>query len=85
MTKAKLFAELQESSRKDVEQAFGVLWARFAIVPNLACLMEEKDIDVMMKACVSMILHNMIVKDERITTSLHLTTTLWRILPGADC
>ncbi|XP_019093294.1 PREDICTED: uncharacterized protein LOC109129485 [Camelina sativa] len=34
--KAKLFAQCQESCRKDVERAFGVLQARFAIVKNHA-------------------------------------------------
>ena len=39
-----------------------MLQARFAILCDLARLMDEKDIGVIMRACV--ILHNMIVKDE---------------------
>jgi len=61
--KKKLFAERQESVRKDVERAFGVLQARFAIVRGPARLMDEEEIGVIMRACV--ILHNMIVEDER--------------------
>ncbi|XP_042426015.1 uncharacterized protein LOC122013865 [Zingiber officinale] len=61
--KRQLFASAQESTRKDVERAFGVLQARFAIVRGPAryfCQSELKDI---MMACI--ILHNMIVEDER--------------------
>ena len=61
--KKKLFAERRESVRKDVEQAFGVLQTQFAIVRGLARLMKEEEIGVIMRACV--ILHNMIVEDER--------------------
>ena len=34
--KKKLFASTQESCRKDVERAFGVLQSRFAIMAGLA-------------------------------------------------
>jgi len=60
--KAKLFAKRQEAVQKDVERAFGVLQARFAIVRSLSRMMKEEDMGVVMKACV--ILHNMIVEDE---------------------
>jgi len=60
--KKKLFAERQESVGKDVKRAFGVLQARFSIVRGPARLLEEEEIDVIMRACV--ILHNMIVEDE---------------------
>ena len=61
--KSKLFAECQESVRKDIERAFGVLQARFAIVRGPARHLEKGELGMIMKACV--ILHNMIIKDER--------------------
>jgi len=54
---------IKKSIRKDVEQAFSVLQARFTIVRGPTCLMDQKQFGVVMRACV--ILHNMIVKDER--------------------
>ncbi|XP_033137028.1 uncharacterized protein LOC103841276 isoform X2 [Brassica rapa] len=61
--KASLFATYQEGVRKDVERAFGVLQARFAIVKNPALLWDKIKIGKIMRACI--ILHNMIVEDER--------------------
>ena len=61
--KKKLFTERQESVRKDVKRAFGVLRARFAIVRGLAHLKDQREIGIVMRAYV--ILHNMIVEDER--------------------
>ena len=61
--KASLFATHQEAVRKDVERAFGVLQARFAIVKNPALLWDKIKIGKIMRACI--ILHNMIVEDER--------------------
>jgi hypothetical protein len=49
--------------RKDVERAFGVLQARFAIVKGSTRLWKKKDIERVMQTCV--ILHNMIVENER--------------------
>uniref|UniRef100_A0A0D3BSP0 DDE Tnp4 domain-containing protein n=1 Tax=Brassica oleracea var. oleracea TaxID=109376 RepID=A0A0D3BSP0_BRAOL len=49
--------------RKDVERAFGVLQARFAVVKNPSKLWDKEKIGNIMKACI--ILHNMIVEDER--------------------
>jgi hypothetical protein len=56
------FAKRQEASRKDVEQCFGVLQTRVAIIRN-PCRMWSMDtiLDVMFACC---ILHNMIVEDE---------------------
>jgi len=61
--KAKLFAQRQEAARKDVERAFGVLQAHFAIIRGPAWYMKEKVMSLIMKACV--ILHNMIVEDKQ--------------------
>jgi len=61
--KAKLFVERQKSVQKDVERAFGVLQARFAIIRGPARHLEKGELDMIMKACV--ILHNIIVEDKR--------------------
>ncbi|XP_048618793.1 putative nuclease HARBI1 isoform X1 [Brassica napus] len=62
-SKAALFAKVQEATRKDVERAFGVLQARFAIVKNPALSLDKEKIGKIMRACI--ILHNMIVENER--------------------
>jgi hypothetical protein len=61
--KDKCFALRQESVRKDVECAFGVLQSRFNIVRRPARLWKRKDVVNIMQTCV--ILHNMIVEDEK--------------------
>uniref|UniRef100_A0A0D3CI67 DDE Tnp4 domain-containing protein n=1 Tax=Brassica oleracea var. oleracea TaxID=109376 RepID=A0A0D3CI67_BRAOL len=61
--KASLFATHQEVVRKDVERAFGVLQTRFVIVKNPALLWDKIKIEKITRACI--ILHNMIVEDER--------------------
>ena len=58
------FAKKHESYRKDVERAFGVLQARFAIIRGPARFWNHEDLTFIMKACI--ILHNMIIKDERV-------------------
>ena len=50
-------------NRKDVERAFGVLQARFAIVYGPTRLFYSEMLQDIMKACV--ILHNMIIEDEQ--------------------
>ena len=57
------FAQAQESAIKDVERAFGVLQARFAIVCGPARFWKLEVLKNIMKACI--ILHNMIVENER--------------------
>ena len=61
--KQKLFAAAQEACRKDVERAFGVLQAHFAIVRGPAQFFHLETLQKIMKACI--ILHNMIIEDER--------------------
>ena len=61
--KKQLFTKTQKANRKDVEHAFGVLQARFTIVRGLARFFYSETLQDIMKACV--ILHNMIVEDER--------------------
>lgn len=61
--KDRLFAQRQEAVRKDVERAFGVLQARFRILDTPCKLWNGDDMRSVVIACV--ILHNMIVEDER--------------------
>jgi hypothetical protein len=68
--KHQLFAEHQEGARKDVERAFGVLQSCFSIVRRSARLWKRKSIGRIMLACV--ILHNMIVEDEREDVKIHI-------------
>ncbi|XP_028112490.1 uncharacterized protein LOC114310638 [Camellia sinensis] len=57
------FVMMQESARKDVERAFGVLQSRFAIIGGAVRFWDPKMLANIMKTCI--ILHNMIVEDER--------------------
>lgn len=61
--KHELFAAHQEGTRKDVERAFGVLQARWSILLRPARLYDRGDLHHIMMACI--ILHNMIVEDEK--------------------
>ncbi|CAK8532688.1 unnamed protein product [Lathyrus sativus] len=63
--KRKLFAQHQEGARKDIERAFGVLQSRFAIIRNPARSWHLDTLQRIMNTCI--ILHNMIVEDERAT------------------
>jgi hypothetical protein len=57
------FAKAQEASRKNIERAFGVLQARFAIVRGPSCFWDKGTLHDIMTTCV--ILHNMIIEDEK--------------------
>ena len=61
--KGKLFAKAQKAHRKDVEHAFGVHQAWFAIVRRLTRFFYHETLQEIMKACI--ILHNMIIEYER--------------------
>ncbi|XP_047321075.1 uncharacterized protein LOC124925148 [Impatiens glandulifera] len=61
--KTKHFTTAQESARKDVERAFGVLQARFVIVRGPARYFDRETLNKIMLACI--IMHNMTVEDER--------------------
>ena len=55
---------LKHKSRqeKDVERAFGVLKARFAIVHGPTRFLDEETLADIMKACI--IMYNMVIEDE---------------------
>ena len=57
------FARVQEAARKDIERTFDVLQSRFAIVRDPAHFWDKKTLKNIMTCCV--ILHNMILEDER--------------------
>ncbi|XP_028091347.1 uncharacterized protein LOC114291684 [Camellia sinensis] len=61
--KKQQFATTQESIRKDVKRAFGVLQSRFAIVGGAVHFWDPKMLGNIMKSCI--ILHNIIVEDGR--------------------
>ncbi|XP_072147811.1 uncharacterized protein [Setaria viridis] len=73
--KDKLYAQAQESARKDIERAFGVLQSRFNIVDRPARKWKQVDVGKIMQACI--ILHNMIIEDQRQpgATSFDLNST----------
>ncbi|KAK2659608.1 hypothetical protein Ddye_006141 [Dipteronia dyeriana] len=60
--KQKNFSKAQEAVRKDVQRAFKVLQASFAIVKGLAIYWDQGEYDHIMKNCIK--LHNMIVESE---------------------
>ncbi|XP_021598873.2 uncharacterized protein LOC110604891 [Manihot esculenta] len=61
--KKKYFAMKQESCRKDVERAFGVLQSRFAIVAGPSRFWKKEVLHNIFTTCI--IMHNMIIEDER--------------------
>ncbi|XP_062113995.1 uncharacterized protein LOC133825007 [Humulus lupulus] len=66
--KKQFFARKQEACRKNVERAFGVLQSRFAIVAGPARLWNKRILHDIMTSCMALqciIMHNMIIEDER--------------------
>ena len=61
--KNKYFAKLQEVYHKDVEHAFGVLQAQYAIIQYPGRLWQHLHLSFIMKKVI--ILHNMTIEDER--------------------
>ena len=61
--KTRHFATQQESARKDIERAFGVLQTRFAVIRGPAYGWHRSQINDIMMTCV--ILHNMTMEDEQ--------------------
>jgi hypothetical protein len=57
------FHNVQATARKDVERAFGILQAQFAIVRWAARFWDQECLWYIMNACV--IVHNMIIEDDR--------------------
>ncbi|XP_057774813.1 uncharacterized protein LOC130993792 [Salvia miltiorrhiza] len=60
--KGKRFKVMQEAAHKDIERAFGVLQARWAIVKGPSRLWSKEEMSDIMFTCI--ILHNMIIEDE---------------------
>nr|XP_043620211.1 uncharacterized protein LOC122592062 [Erigeron canadensis] len=61
-TNDKKFKKVQESARKDVERAFGVLKGKWRILSRPMRAMTVDKITNIVRACI--ILHNMIIKDD---------------------
>jgi hypothetical protein len=59
--KKQYFAKVQESARKDIERAFGVLQARWGVIRELAYGWDREHLFDIMTTCI--IMHNMIVED----------------------
>ncbi|OWZ13818.1 hypothetical protein PHMEG_00012797 [Phytophthora megakarya] len=68
-SKRKRYAAVQEAVRKDIERGFGVLQQRFRIVALPCKLWKVDAMNDGMLACI--ILHNMVVEDELMLTSLN--------------
>ena len=77
--KASFFTLKQESARKDVERAFGVLQSRFAILTTPSKLWYMDDMMYVIRCCIC--LHNFIIerRGNSITESMKIDMSLLRI------
>ncbi|WVZ69421.1 hypothetical protein U9M48_018209, partial [Paspalum notatum var. saurae] len=73
--KQKIYAQRQESCRKDVERTFGVLRAKWKILHSPARMWKTRDLNAIVRACV--ILHNMIIEDEKGADVVQLDNSEW--------
>jgi hypothetical protein len=60
--RSKRFKKEQESARKDIERAFGVLQSRWAVIRGPAYGWSRDELSDIMTACI--IMHNMIIETE---------------------
>ncbi len=79
--KKKHFAAMQDAVRKDVERAFGVLQARFAIIKGPARFWKKDNLHTIITTCV--LLHNMIVEDVHDQPSFDDILSLFLYIPLA--
>jgi hypothetical protein len=73
------FVPRPESARKFVECAFGVLQSRFNIVRRPTCMWKRQDVVNIITSCI--ILHNMIIEDEKEQAMIHIDLNM---NPGAS-
>ncbi|XP_075499103.1 uncharacterized protein LOC142537476 [Primulina tabacum] len=77
--KKKYFVPRQESCRKDVERAFGVLQSKWAIITGPTQVWSKQVLHDIMTTCI--IMHNMIIEDEM---ELNVPVTDYREAPIPD-
>ncbi|WVZ69895.1 hypothetical protein U9M48_018611 [Paspalum notatum var. saurae] len=78
--KQKIYAQRQESCRKNVERTFGVLRAKWKILHSPARLWKARDLNSIVRACI--ILHNMIIEDEKGADVVLLDNSDWPGVPN---
>ena len=74
-----IYAKAQEAVQKDVERAFRGLQARFAIVTRPSRLWKVDEMNEILRCCI--ILHNMIVADDR-ETGRRVTPSRFQYMAG---
>jgi hypothetical protein len=77
--KDRCFSARQESARKVVECAFGIMQSQFNIVRRPTRIWKRQDVMNIMTSCI--ILHNMIIEDEKEQARIHIDLN---VNPGAS-